>query len=259
MQSLPAERKALLFTAGGVRLALRLSQVREIVDVPEEVGEVTFRGTVIPGLPVAVALGLAGGRTRFGLVTEAVPRVALRVEAIHGIVELSSTEVFQLPARTILPQPPPFQGAVVSAGAIALELAVASLGWAPTEPAGELPGPPPELDFAPGRELLFRRGARTYAVPVQLLAHVLDHPAVYPVPLTPSAHRGLLYHGRAIHPVFDVAVLYGERAADGAASALLVEAAGNAIAVLADRILPAGDAGGLEVSRPSWDALFPGA
>ncbi len=258
MESLPAERKALLFSAGGVRLALRLSQVREIVDVPEDAGEVTFRGTAVPGLPVAMALGLTGGRTRFGLVTETTPRVALRVEAIHGIIELSSAEVFQLPARTLLPQPAPFQGAVVSGGAIALELAVSSLGWVPIEPASELPGPPPELDFPLGRELLFTRGARTYAVPVHLLAQVLDHPCVYGVPLAPSAHRGLLYHGRAIHPVFDVGVLYGERAGEEVASALLVEAGGNAIAVLADRILAAGDGGAREVSRPSWDALFPG-
>lgn len=258
MESLPAERKALLFTAGGVRLALRLSLVREIVALPGDGPEVTSRGVPVPSLPVAVALGLPAGPGRFGLVTEATPPLALRVEAVHGILDLAAAEVFQLPIRTLLPQPAPFQAALVSGGAIALELAVSTLGWAPTEPAAELTGPPPELDFPAGRELLFTRGRRTYAVPLQLLAHVLDAPAVFPVPLAPSAHRGLLYHGRAIHPVFDVAVLYGEPPGASAATALLVEAGGNAIAVLADRILPASAGPVGEVARPSWDALFGG-
>ena len=34
--TLPADRKALLFSAGGVRLALRLAHLREIVAVPPE-------------------------------------------------------------------------------------------------------------------------------------------------------------------------------------------------------------------------------
>jgi chemotaxis signal transduction protein len=259
MGSLPAERKVLLFTAGRVRFALRLSQVREIVALPDDAAEVTFRGAAVPVLPVAVALGLPAGPTPFALVTEAIPPLALRVEAVHGIVDLSDSEVFQLPTRTLLPQPAPFQGAVVSGGAIALELVVPALGWAPMEPAGELPGPPPELDFPSGRELLFTRGRRTYAAPVQLLAQVLEAPAIFPVPLAPSAHRGLLYHGRAIHPVFDVPVLYQEPIPSSASTAILIEAGGNAIAVLADRILPAGGAPGGEVSRPSWDLMFPGA
>lgn len=259
MGSLPAERKVLLFTVGPSRFALRLSQVREIIALPGDAVEATSRGVAVPALSVAVALGLPAVPTRFALVTEAVPPIALRVEAIHGIVDVSSCEVFQLPTRTLLPQPSPFQGAVVSAGAIALELVVPALGWAPMEPAGELPGPPPEVDFPTARELLFTRGRRTYAVPIQLLAQVLEDPAVFPVPLTPSAHRGLLYHGRAIHPVFDVSVLYGEPAADGASTALLIEAGGHAIAVLADLILPAGGASEQVVSRPSWDLVFTGS
>lgn len=255
MDSLPAERKALVFTAGGVRLALRLSQVREIV-AAHDAPEVMVRGREVPGLPVALPLGLPAGASRFALVTEASPPLALRVEALQGIVDLAGAEVFQLPTRTLLPQPPPFLGALVLDGAIALELAVPALGWAPIEPAAELPGPPPELDFTVGRELLFGRGGRTFAVPVQILLQVLDGPAIFPVPLTPSAHRGLLYHGRAIHPAFDLPVLYGEPPTSEAPTALLLEAGGNAIAVLADRILPAGDAAGRDVSRPSWDALF---
>lgn len=258
MGSLPAERKVLLFTVGQVRFALRLSQVREILALHGDAGEVTFRGVAVPALSVAVALGLPAGPIRFAIVTQAAPPVALRVEAVHGIVDLSSAEVFSLPTRTLLPQPSPFQAAVVSGGAIALEMVVPALGWAPTEPAGELPGPPPELDFPSGRELLFTRGVRTFAVPLQLLAQVLERPAVFPVPLAPSAHRGLLYHGRAIHPVFDLPILYGEPAVEGASTALLVEAGGHAIAVLADRVLPAGDALERDVSRPAWDLIFTG-
>ena len=254
--SLPAERKAVLFTAGGIRLALRLSQVREIVAVEEDASELVLRGTPIPALPVAVALGLPARRARFAVVTEAVPGCALKVDEVHGIVDLGATEVFQLPTRTQLPQPPPFQGALVESGNIALELAIATLGWAPIEPAIESVGPAPELEFPSGRELLFSRAGRTYAVPIQLLEHVLDAPRLFPVPLAPAAHRGIVYYGRAIHPVFDLAVLYGDPPSEAWSTALLVEAGGNAIAVLADRILHAGEAVRDPVARPSWDVLF---
>ena len=261
--SSPGERKALLFIAGGTRLALRLSQVREILAVAPGDGDVEVRGASMPALPVAVALGLPGGPTRFAIVTEAAPPVALKVEAVQGIVDLSSAEVFQLPARTRLPQPSPFVGALVYGGEVALELAVASLGWAPIEPATELPAPPPDLELPTGRELLFNRFGRTYSVPLQLLARVLEAPRVVPVPLTPAAHRGILYHGRAIHPVFDIGALYGggggrpvDAADDSAATALLVDAGGYAIAVLADRVLSAAEPTPGEVARPSWDLLF---
>jgi len=58
MPSSPAERRALLFTAGGVPLALRLPMVREIVPVPPGAGEVEVRGQVIPAVPLALAMGL---------------------------------------------------------------------------------------------------------------------------------------------------------------------------------------------------------
>jgi hypothetical protein len=82
------------------------------------------------------------------------------------------------------------------------------------------------------------------------------------VPLTPPAHRGLLYHGRAIHPIFDVALLYGDRQPDEAARdqvpiALLLDAGGAPVGVLADRVLGVGEVGRQsEVVRPAWDALF---
>ena len=256
--SLPAERKAVLFTSGGIRLALRLSQVREVVAVEDDVLEVVLRGATIPAVPVAVALGLQSERARFAVVTEAVPPCALKVEEVHGILDLGAAEVFHLPTRTQLPQPPPFQGALVDRGEVALELAIATLGWAPIEPAFESACPPPELEFPIGRELLFSRAGRTYAVPIELLEHVLDAPRVFPVPLAPVAHRGIVYYGRAIHPVFDLAVLYGDEPTYEWTTALLVDAGGNAVAVLADRILHAGEAVPGNVARPSWDVLFAG-
>jgi chemotaxis signal transduction protein len=257
MESLPAERKALLFTAGGIRLAVRLSQVREIVATPGDAPEVPFRGGSLPALSVATALGLTARPGRFALVTELDPPLALRVDLVHGIVDLAKAEVFQLPARTLLPKPPPFLGAVVSDGAVALELAIGALGSAPIERAVELAGPPPELDAPRSRELRFARGGRIFAAPLQILARVLEAPEIYPVPLAPAAHLGLLYFGRAIHPVIDVGVLYGGQAGERATTALLLDAGANAIAVLADKILPADDEGG-KVCRPSWDALFAG-
>jgi len=254
--TLPAERKAVLFTAGGVRLALRLSQVREIVAVPGAEGDVPFRGERVPGLPVAVALGLPAGPSRFALVTEASPPLALRVDEVLGIADLGGAEVFRLPARTALPQPPPFAGAILAGGELALELNVAALGWVPPEPAAEVAGPPPEVEFATGRELLFRRGARTYAVPLPLVVQVLEGARVSPVPLAPPAHRGLLYHGRALHPVFDLAVLYGEPPGGEGGLALLVDAGATAIAVLADRVLAPAEPPEGVVARPSWDLVL---
>ncbi len=258
MESLPAERKAVIFSVGGVRLALRLSQVREIVAVPGEGGEVRVRDASVPTLPVSVPLGIAGPLGSYALVTETSPVLALRVEALHGIVDLAQAEVFQLPTRTLLPQPPPFHGAIVVGGEVALELAVTTLGWAPMEPAADPEEPPPELDPGPERELQFARAGRTFAVPLSHLVQVLEAPRICRVPLTPAAHRGLLYHGRAIHPVFDIATLYGSPAPTAEArTVLLVDAAGTALGVLADRVLGVGEAGrGGELVRPSWDSLF---
>jgi chemotaxis signal transduction protein len=257
MATLPAERKALVFSVGGVRLALRLSQVLEIVSAEVRGGEVQVRGRAVPALPLSVTLGLGAAHGGFALVIEASPPLALRVEALHGIVDLAGAEVFQLPARTALPQPPPFQGAIVVRGEIALELAVAALGWAPLEPAG---GPLEPLPSGPlaERELLFARAGRSYAVPLSLLLRVLEAVRVFPVPLAPPAHRGLLYHGRALHPVFDVAAIYGESAPAGEArTVLLLDAGGTAVGLLAERVLGVGEASpGEEVTRPAWDALF---
>jgi chemotaxis signal transduction protein len=254
VDSLPAERKALLFSAGGVRFALRVSHLREIVAVPPDEGEVRARGEAIPTAFLSTVLGLVGGRASFAILTEGNPAAALRVEALHGIVDLAEAEYFQLPARTFLPQPPPFSGAVVVKGEVALELAVASLGFAPIEPAEEHGEPPSEIEPPPERELRFLRGGRTYGVPLSLLVQVLERPKVAPVPLAPPSHRGLLYHGRALHPVVDVAVLYGEPAAP-VRTVLLLDAGGAGAGVAADRIIGVGEVGE-GVVRPPWDAVF---
>jgi len=255
MAGSPAERRALLFTAGGARLALRLPLVREILPLSPGAAEVEARGQVVPALPLALALGLPGAPGRFAVLTEASPPVALRVDEVHGIADLSGAEVFQLPARTVLPQPPPFQGALRVGNHLWLELSLTAAGGVPPEPAGGEWPPPPEQELAQGPELVFERGGRSFGVPLSLLVRVLDAPAVFPVPLAPAAHRGLLYHERAIHPVFDLAALYGGPPGPAGAIALLVDAGGTAVAILGDRITST--LASPDVLRPAWDALFP--
>lgn len=256
MTSLPSERKALVFSAGGVRLALRLSQVREIIEVPAGEGGVVARGEPLPSAYVSTVLGLAGGPARYALVTEATPRTALRVEALHGIIDLMAAESFQLPAHTVVPQPSPYAGALVTKGEVALELAVPSLGFAPIEPAVDLAEAPPSLGPWPEKELRFARGGLVFGVPMSMLVQVVEAPRLARVPLTPPSHRGLLVHGRALHAVVDVGVLFGQAAVDGP-RVLLIDAGGAGVGVVADRILGAGE-GGLdaETLRPPWDALF---
>lgn len=256
MDSQPAARKALLFSAGGVRLALRVSHLREVVAVAPDEGEVRARGEAVPTAFVSTVLGLAAGPAPFAILTQTSPPVALRIEALHGIVDLADAEFFQFPARTVLPQPPPFSGAFVVKGEIALELAVATLGFAPIEPAAaEAAEPPADGDPPAERELRFARGGRTFGVPLSILVQVLEGPRVSPVPLAPPSHRGLLYHGRALHPVFDAAALYGDPPDGPIRTVLLVDAGGTGVGVVADRVIGVGEAEE-GVHRPPWDAVF---
>jgi hypothetical protein len=254
---LPSDRKALIFSTGGVRLALRLSHLREIVPAPAEGGEIAARGETYPTAFASTLLGLPGGPTPFALLTQGTPRVALRVEALHGIIDLAEAEFFQLPVPTPLPQPPPFSGAVVSRGEVALELAVSSLGFAPLEPALEAAEKPPDLGPFAERELRFSRAGICFAVPLSMLMQVLENPRLAPVPLTPPSHRGLLYHGRSLHSVVDLACVYGATPEGPARTVLLVDAVGAGVGVVADRVLGAGE-GGPEVVRPPWNTLFGG-
>ncbi len=254
MDSLPAERKALLFSAGGVRFAMRVSHLREVVAVPPDEGEVCARGETVATAFISTVLGLAAGAAPYAILTQGTPPAALRVEALHGIIDLAEAEYFQLPVRTFLPQPPPFSGAVVTKGEIALELAVGSLGFAPIEPAEEHGDAPADVEPPPERELRFARGGRTFGVPLSLLVQVLEGPRIAPVPLTAPSHRGLLYHGRALHPVLDVAVLYGD-APSPVRTILLLDAGGAGVAVAADRVIGVGEVGE-GVTRPPWDTVF---
>lgn len=259
MSTLPLERKALLFSAGGVRLALRLAQLREIRELAPGEGEVVTRGEAVPSAWVSSVLGLPAGPARYALITEATPPTALRVEALHGIVDLGEAEVFQLPAHTLVPPPSPFAGALVVKGQVALELAVSALGFAPLAPAEDPGEPPTSLGPWPDRELRFARGPLTFGVPVPLVVAVSGAPSLAMVPLAPPSHRGLLYHGRALHPVIDVGVFYGLAPSLMPPEVLLLDAGGAAIGVVADKVLGL-DRGhdGDEVLRPPWDTLFGG-
>jgi chemotaxis signal transduction protein len=84
---------------------------------------------------------------------------------------------------------------------------------------------------------------------------VLEDPRVAPVPLAPPSHRGLVYHGRALHPVLDVAIRYGIDAAPEGKNVLLLDAGGAGVGVVADRVLGVAEGTG-EIFRPPWDALF---
>jgi len=251
--SLPSERKALLFSSGGVRFAVRLSHVREIVSAAEG-GEVISRGEAVPTAFLSTVLGLPAGPSPYALLTEGTPRAALRVEALHGIVDVAAAEWFQLPARTFLPQPSPFSGAVVTRGEVALELAVGSLGFAPLEPAEEPPAAVADLGASTELELLFARADQIYAVPLSLAVQVLERPRVARVPLAPPSHVGLLYHGRALHPVLDVAVLYGSTPGGPGRAVLLLDAGGAGVGVVADGVIGV-ESGLPEVVRPPWDAI----
>lgn len=257
MSSLPSERKALIFSAGGVRLALRLAQLREICELAPGEGQVVRRGEPVPTAWVSTVLGLPAGTARFALVTEDTPQAALRVEELHGIVDLGDAEVFQLPAHTLVPPPSPFAGALVVKGVVALELAVSSLGFAPLAPAEDPSEAPGSLGPWPERELRFTRGPLTFGVPVSLVVAVSDAPPLATVPLAPPSHRGLLYYGRAIHPVIDVGVFFGLAPSLIPPEVLLLDAGGAAIGVVADKVLGV-DRGrdDDEVLRPPWDTLF---
>jgi chemotaxis signal transduction protein len=259
VSSLPSERKALLFSAGGVRLALRLAQLREICELAPGEGQVVTRGEPVPTAWISTVLGLPAGQARFALITEDTPQTALRVEELHGIIDLGDAEVFQLPAHTLVPPPSPFAGALVVKGVVALELAVSSIGFAPLAPAEDPTERPVSLGPWPERELRFTRGPLTFGVPVSLVVAVSDAPVLATVPLAPPSHRGLLYHGRAIHPVIDVGVFFGLAPSLIPPEVLLLDAGGAAIGVVADKVLGL-DRGREDdgVERPPWDTLFAG-
>jgi len=252
----PSARKALLFTAGGVRLALPLGAVREIALVERRGGEMRVRGAELEALSVARALGLPGGPGRYALFLEPPGPPALLADELFGIADLVEAEVFSLPARTVLPDPPPFGAAFLLRGDLYLELSLAGLeAQRRASPAERRPAPP---DSPPTeRELFCERAGLSIAVPLSLLVQVIEPARVFPVPLTQADHRGLLYHGRALHPVFDAAALLGEPDAGSPRVLLLLDAGGGSAGILVDRVRGVGEGEGTRpVRRPPWDALL---
>ena len=249
-------RRALLFHAGGVPLALPLGEVREIARAERGAVEVRLRGEPIRALRVAESLGLDSGEPTFALALAEAGGPALLVDELNGIADLAEAEVFRLPGRTALPEPVPFRGAFLLRRTLWLELEPGALAgggsrvrapWA----GGALPDATPS-----GRELVCERGSTVLAVPISLLVQVVEPALVHPVPLAPHGLRGVLYHGRALHPVLDTAVLLGQPATGDPRVLLLLDAGGATAGVLVDRVrtVEEGAAGG-PVRRPAWDAL----
>jgi chemotaxis signal transduction protein len=238
----PPGRQVLLFAAGGVSFALPLMAVREIVKLPADPG----RPAPDRSLGLADALGL-DGVPRFALV------LADPAPSERGVGDLAESEVFRLPERSVAARPSPFAAAVWLGDVLHLELAPAALldsrpvAW--RSPPGQHDLPPVE------RELVVERGGRALAVPLSLVVQVIERARLSPVPLSPPGHRGLLYHGRALHSVWDVASLLGWPDSGKPEVILLLDAGGTTAGVLVDRVRGLGERAG-PVRRPPWDALL---
>jgi chemotaxis signal transduction protein len=217
---------------------------------------VKVRGVPVPALSVARALGLPEGASAFALLLERGAGDLLLVDEMRGVGDLADAEVFRLPARTVAVQPPPFTGAFLLRGALHLEIEPGSLRVPPPVPS---PRPVPAYaDLLPAeRELLCERGGIPLAVPLGLLVQVVQAPRLYPVPLAPPGHRGVLYQGRALHPVFDAAAVLGDPEVGDPRVLLLLDAGGSTAGILVDRVRGSGDGQeGAPPRRPPWDELL---
>jgi hypothetical protein len=252
----PSARQALLFTAGGIPLALPLTAVRSIAPAGGAGGPARAGDGETPAISVARCLGLPRGAEAFDLLLEPAGRGTLRVDAMGGVGNLSRAEVFRLPARTVAVRPAPCAGAFLLDGTLHLELDPESLRDPPPEPDA---APPRTWVDAPpaGRELLCERGGVPLAVPLGLLVQVVEAPRLHPVPLAPRGHRGVLYHGRALHPVLDAASVLGEPEGGDPRVLLLLDAGGSTAGILVDRVRGTGEGpGGRPPRRPPWDELL---
>jgi len=244
----PPGRQVLLFAAGGISFALPLMAVREIVKLPTDPERPAPDRTI----SLADALGL-DGHPRFSLVLANAPPSELWVDEMRGVGDLAEAEVIRLPERSVAARPSPFAAAVWLGDVLHLELAPAAL-------PGSRPlawrAPPEQRDLPPAdRELVAERGGRALAVPLSLVVHVIERAPLSPVPLAPPEHRGLLYHGRALHSVWDVASLLGWPDSGKPEVILLLDAGGTTAGVLVDRVRGLGEGEG-PVRRPQWDALL---
>jgi chemotaxis signal transduction protein len=244
----PPGRQVLLFAAGGISFALPLMAVREIVKLTSDPQRPA------PGRSIALAdaLGLEGD-PRFALVLDDAAPSELRVDEMRGVGDLAEAEVFRLPERSVARRPSPFAAAVWLGDVLHLELAPAALlrsravAWRP---------PPEQHDLPPAeRELVAERGGRGLAVPLSLIVQVIERARLSPVPLAPRGHRGLLYRGRALHSVWDVASLLGWPDSGKPEVILLLDAGGTTAGVLVDRVRGLGEGAG-PVRRPPWDTLL---
>jgi chemotaxis signal transduction protein len=246
----PPGRQVLLFAAGGVRFALPLAAVREIVKLP------AAPGRPAPGRSVALAaaLGLEGD-PRFALILEGEPPVRLGVDEMRGVADLAEAEVFRLPERSVAVRPSPFAAAMRLGEVVHLELAPAALEHS-RRVAWRTPPVQDDLPWVE-RELVAERGGRALAVPLSLVVQVIDRAPLSKVPLAPPGHRGLLHHGRAIHPVWDAASLLSWPEIGDPRVILLLDAGGTTAGVLVDRVRGLGEGEGSgPVRRPHWDALL---
>jgi chemotaxis signal transduction protein len=246
----PPGRQVLRFRAGGVSFALPLSTVREIVPAGAGSGRAPLEGAI----PLAERLGLRG-EPRFALLLEGAGIPPLLVDRMDGVADLADAEAFRLPERTVAAEPSPFSSALRFGVVLHLELAPAAL-------LTMMPLSPRPISAAPDdppaeRELLAERDGQTLAVPLPLVVHVIDPVELSPVPLAPDGLRGILHHGRAIHPAWDAAHLLGGTAHGHPRVLLLLDAGGTTAGVLVDRVLGLSEGMGLgPVRRPPWDALL---
>lgn len=243
----------LRFQAGGVPLALPLLAVREIVPIGGGSTRTHPKGAVV----LAERLGLRG-EPRFALILEGGGMPTLLVDRMDGVGDMADAEAFRLPERTVAAEPSPFSSALCFGGAgdtLYLEVAPAALltmrvqERRPFQTTGDLP--------PSDRELLAERAGRVLAVPLQLVIQVIDPVHLFRVPLAPDGHRGLLHHGRAIHPAWDAASILGDPASGDPHVLLLLDAGGTTAGILVDRVLGLSEgAGPGPVRRPPWDALL---
>lgn len=214
----------LLFTAAELRLAVPAARVRRLSP---------------PGdgaLSLASALGReprpGSGAGQMELTGVSQPLLA---DHVIGVVETRSATVAALPAGTHLSLPV-IERALLLPGGIFLELAAEEV---PARPPVALeprrpPPQPPRLE--PVRALVFRVVERRYAVSFSLVQAVLQAPDVVDVPLAPVPHRGVLFHGGSLLPVFDLPSLLGGRRGQHAPFVVLVDAGGEATGIAADEV-----------------------
>ncbi len=219
-------RLHLLLRAGEARLAIAAERVRRVE-----------RATGQGELALSEALGRAEEPTGEEVAVElaGLPR-PLRAERVFGIVDTGAATFASLPHGTRLARPA-LTRALILSGEVHFELAPEALAAAPLPaPAEPLPPPAPPPAAGPGQALVFRAGGRSYCAPFGLVQSVLQAPRIFDVPLAPPAHLGVLLHGGALVPVFDLPALLEGRPRAGGGFVVVVEGAGELVGLAADEL-----------------------